>query len=89
MKQKESKTKTSSTGRAKAKKPEMVENLLKVKKRTNKMMSDCNISKKDFRENPTVEKFYKTVYEYKLREDAYKTAIEIQLNHLLKESTKN
>ena len=79
MKQKESK----------AKKPETTESPLKTKKRTKKIIADCNISKKDFRENPTVEKFYKTIYEYQLREDAYKTAIEIQLNHLLKENPQN
>ena len=36
-------------------------------------------SKKNFRDNPAVEKLYKNVYDYKLREEAYKTAIEIYL----------
>jgi hypothetical protein len=79
MKQKETKTK----------KPETTGNPLKTKKRTKKIINNCKISKKDFRENPTVEKFYRTIYEYKLREDAYKTAIKIQLSHLLKENPNN
>ena len=38
------------------------------------------LSKKDFRESPLVEKFYKTMYDHKLRELAYKTAIEVYLS---------
>ena len=63
-----------------------MKNILKPKKRAKEIINDCNVSKKDFRENPTVETFYKTIYEYKLREDAYKAAIEIHLNRLLKEN---
>ena len=42
--------------------------------------NESTISKKDFRESPSVEKFYKTIYAYQLREEAYKAAIEIYLN---------
>ncbi len=36
--------------------------------------------KKQFRESPVVEKFYKNIYKYKLRKEAYKTAILIYLD---------
>ena len=39
-----------------------------------------SFSKKDFRESPQTEQFYKTIYEHKLREQAYKTAIEVYLS---------
>ena len=39
------------------------------------------LAKKDFIEDPTVEKLYKTIHNYKLREEAYKTTIETYLNH--------
>ena len=45
-----------------------------------KVDSGKHISKKDFRENLAVEKFYKTVKQYNLREEAYKTAIQIYLS---------
>ena len=38
------------------------------------------LSRKDFRENPVVEKLYKTVQEYDLREEAYKTALQMYIN---------
>ena len=60
----------------------LINNKLKTKKKA--LVNEFTISKKDFRDNPTVEKLYKTIYEYKLREEAYKTAIEIYLNRLLK-----
>ena len=44
------------------------------------------LSRKDFRENPAVENFYKNIYEYNLREEAYKIAIEMYINFLLKEN---
>ncbi len=44
------------------------------------LSTELVLSKKDFRESPAVEKFYKTIYEYKLREEAYKASIEIYLN---------
>ena len=53
-----------------------------------KTIHESTLSRKDFRENPSVEKLYKTVYDYKLREEAYKTVIEMHLNNLLKEDTK-
>lgn len=83
MKKKVRKKKTTPISQSKKK------SLNKVGKppQTKKNSNESTISKKDFRENPTVEKFYKTIHEYKLREDAYKTAIEIHLNHLLKETT--
>lgn len=64
----------------------LTKNKLKAKKKA--LGSESTISKKDFRDNPTVEKLYKTIYEYKLREEAYKTAIEIYLNRLLKAEDK-
>ena len=42
--------------------------------------SEYGLSKKDFRESPSVEKFYRTIHQYQLREEAYKAAIEIYLN---------
>ena len=41
--------------------------------------SKKQLSKKDFRENMVVEQFYKTIKQYNLREEAYKTAIKIYL----------
>ena len=38
------------------------------------------ISKKDFKDNPAVEKFYRAIQQYDLREEAYKAAIEIYLD---------
>ena len=64
----------------------LIKNKLKPKKKA--LGNESIISKKDFRDNPTVEKLYKTIYEYKLREEAYKTAIEIYLNRLLKAEDK-
>ena len=58
----------------------------KVKKKT--LPGELPISKKNFRDNPIVEKLYKTVYKYRLRDEAYKTAIEIYLNRLLKSEVK-
>ena len=43
-------------------------------------VEDQPFSKKNFRESSLVEQFYKTIYEYKLREKTYKTAIEVYLN---------
>ena len=50
-----------------------------------KKVSESTLSKKDFREHPSVEKLYKNIYEYRLREEAYKTVLEIYINLLLKE----
>ena len=50
------------------------------KKADNTKPAPPPLSKKDFRESPAVEKFYKTIYEYKLREEAYKAAIKIYLD---------
>ncbi len=44
-----------------------------------KVDSEKQLSKKDFRENLSVERFYKTIKQYNLREEAYKTAIKIYL----------
>lgn len=38
------------------------------------------LSKKDFRDNPAVEKFYRAIQKYDLREEAYKKAIEVYIN---------
>ena len=35
--------------------------------------------KRSFRENPIVEEFYKTIYEFDLREEAYVSSIEAYL----------
>ena len=43
-------------------------------------MEKPSVSKKDFRESPFVEQFYKTMSDHKLRELAYKTAIEVYLS---------
>ena len=43
-------------------------------------LHEPHLSKKDFRENPAVEQLYKTIYDYKLREEAYKTAIKIYID---------
>ena len=53
-------------------------NTLKRKKRAN----ESSLSKKNFREHPLAEKLYKNIYEYNLREEAYKTALEIYINLL-------
>ena len=45
-----------------------------------KMDSEKQISKKDFRDNLAVEQFYKTLKQYNLREEAYKTAIQMYLD---------
>ena len=42
--------------------------------------SEKHISKKDFRDNLAVEQFYRTLKQYNLREEAYKTAIHIYLD---------
>jgi len=52
-----------------------------MKKKGRKKMSEATILyKKKFRESSAVEKLYKTIYDYKLREEAYKTAIKIYLD---------
>ena len=45
-----------------------------------KTESEKHVSKKDFRDNLAVEQFYKTLKQYSLREEAYKTAIQIYLD---------
>ena len=45
-----------------------------------KSTENPRFSKKDFRESPQIEQFYKTIYEHKLREQAYKIAIEVYLS---------
>ena len=56
--------------------------MIKSESNTKKKVAtdEPTLSKKDFRETPAVEKLYKTINEFKLREEAYKTAIEIYLN---------
>ncbi len=45
-----------------------------------KKLSDKNtLSRKDFKEHPLIEELYKLIHEYSLREEAYKTAIQIYL----------
>ena len=51
-----------------------------AKKNDNAKSVDLSLMKKTFRESPAVEKFYKTIYEYRLREEAYKAAIKIYLD---------
>lgn len=63
-----------------------IKNKLNAKKKAS--VNESTISKKDFRDNPTVEKLYKIIHEYKLREEAYKTAVEIYLHRLLKAENK-
>lgn len=36
-------------------------------------------AKKEFREHPTVEQLYKTIYQYNLVEDAYKATIQLYI----------
>ncbi len=51
-----------------------------IQKNNNMKSADLSLMKKTFRESPVVEKFYKTIYEYRLREETYKTAIKIYLD---------
>lgn len=54
----------------------------KTKKNRKKIANESALFKKKFRENPSVEQLYKIIQKYKLREQAYKTAIEIYLSRL-------
>ena len=58
----------------------LMKETLKVKKRKEANEDTPVLLKKKFRENPQVEKFYKTIYNYKLRKETYKTVIEIYIN---------
>lgn len=80
MKKKKKETPVTVKDKSKTKNLNKVKNTLKRKN----TIHESTLSKKNFRENPNVEKLYKTVHDYKLREEAYKTAIEIHLNRLLK-----
>ena len=44
-----------------------------------KSTETVSLLKKDFREQPAVEKFYKIIFDYRLRKEAYKEAIKVYL----------
>ena len=59
------------------KKPQALNNSTSLSSKKN---SAHHLSKKEFRDNLAVEQFYKTLKKYDLREEAYKTAIQIYLD---------